>query len=260
MLSHLFHFKTGAVSHTGHLRDHNEDNYLVVPENGLWLVADGMGGHAGGDYASHAIVSHLAALGRPASAPDLQERFVHRLSAANAEIQDKSRDVGATIGSTVVALLIFEQHFSCIWSGDSRIYLLRDDRLTQVSRDHTEANDLLDRGVITAHQAETWHRKNVITRAVGVHADVRIDQKYGTLRDGDTFLLCSDGLNAHVGDAEIRTALQSCAPQEACDRLLGLTLERGASDNTTILVVKVASGARSPDGLTNIFDMSQSRM
>lgn len=258
MLAKSFRFETGAISHTGHARDHNEDRYLAEPPSGVWLVADGMGGHHGGEFASSSIVEHLGSIGRPSSAPDLQARFVERLSRANGQINEHAQNAGATIGSTVVALLAFEQHFACIWSGDSRIYLIRDGQLSQLSRDHTEANELLDRGVITAEQAETWHRKNVITRAVGVGPEVQIDQKYGTLRNRDTFILCSDGLNAHVADEEILDVARKHQPQRACELLLEMTLDRGASDNTTIMVVRAFDKTEVGD-MTNIFDMQPAR-
>ncbi|MBT0957255.1 serine/threonine-protein phosphatase [Alphaproteobacteria bacterium KMM 3653] len=233
-----FRFETGAISHTGYARDHNEDKMYAEPDSGLWVVADGMGGHHGGEFASGSIVEHLATLGNPTSAPDLQARFVERINRANSQIQIHAQSAGATIGSTVVGLLAFEQHFACVWSGDSRIYLIRDGQLTQLSRDHTEANELFDRGAITAEEAENWPRKNVITRAIGVHPDVHLDHKYGTLRNRDTFVLCSDGLTAHVLDHEILDVARKVQPQKACDTLLDLTLERGATDNTTVMVVR----------------------
>ena len=256
MLAKSFRFETGAVSHTGHARDHNEDNYLIEPHSGVWLVADGMGGHERGDYASGAIVQHLGSIGRPAHAPDLEARFTERLSRANSEINAHAQRSGATIGSTVVALLAYEQHFACVWSGDSRAYLIRDGQLTQVSRDHTEANELLDRGVITPEQAETWHRKNVITRAVGVAPEVQLEKRFGTLRNRDTFILCSDGLNAHVEDDEILDVARKHQPQEACQILLDRTLQRGASDNTTVVVVRAFDKTEVGD-MTQIFEMPQ---
>lgn len=239
MIGKSFRFETAEVSHTGLARDHNEDRVLSEPESGLWLVADGMGGHQRGDYASGMIVDTLRSIGRPTSAPDLQARFVDRLNRANDQIHAFARTNGATIGSTVVALLAYQQHFACVWSGDSRAYLVRDGNLSPMSRDHTEANELLDRGAITEEEAENWPRKNVITRAIGVGAEVRLDHTYGTLRPKDTFILCSDGLTAHVSDLEILEMAQRGAPQQACKAMLDLTLERGATDNTTVLVVRV---------------------
>lgn len=235
-----FRFETGAVTHQGCVRDHNEDGFLLLPERGLWLVADGMGGHYGGEFASSAIVSHLESIGRASSAPDLQARFVDRISAANAAIQQHSREShGVTIGATVAALLAYENHFACVWSGDSRIYLLRDGQLSQVSRDHTEVQDLLDSGAITAEQAENWPRRNVITRAIGVRPEVQLDHIYGTLRDRDRFLLCSDGLTKYADFATLRRIVPRAPLETVAETLLQLALDGGGADNISIVVVDV---------------------
>lgn len=187
-----------AVSHAGCVRPLNEDNFLVEPQSGLWLVADGMGGHDAGEVASASIVEHLATMGIATSAPDLRARFEDRLARAHAEIRRVAQERGVTIGSTVAALLAIDGRFACLWSGDSRVYLVRDDAISQVSRDHTEVQELLDRGVITADEARNWPRRNVITRAVGVSDDIDVDIAQGELQPGDTFVLGTDGLTAHV--------------------------------------------------------------
>lgn len=241
MADKYFRFMTGAVTDVGCVRDHNEDRYLADPRAGLWVVADGMGGHLGGEYASGSIVEELGSVGLAASAPDLQARFLDRLERANDYIQSLSRDRGgAIIGSTVVAILVYEKEFACIWAGDSRAYRLRDGQLRQISRDHTEAQELLDRGTITAEEAANWPRRNVITRAVGVAPQVSYEVISGQLKDGDQFLLCSDGLTGHVEDGEIQAAMLNGSPQGACDKLLQMTLDRGATDNVTIVTVRVS--------------------
>ena len=228
-----------GVSHKGCVRDHNEDNYLVEPQTGLWVVADGMGGHEAGELASASIVDHLATIGIPSSAPDLRARFEDRLNRANAEIRNISRSRGITIGSTFAALLAMDGRFACLWAGDSRIYLVRNGRISQVSKDHSEVQELLDRGVISAEEALTWPRSNVITHAVGVSDQLRIDFQQGVLMAGDVFVLSTDGLTAHVRDAEIEAAVRSAAPQAACRSLLETVLARGGSDNVTIVLVKI---------------------
>ena len=239
MIETAFLFETGAGSDTGCVRDHNEDTFLVQSESGIWLVADGMGGHEAGEFASAAIRDAAASVGRAVSAPDLQARFMDRLARAHTTIQAQSQRLGgATVGATLVALLAYDRHFVCIWSGDSRIYLLRQGHLRQVTMDHTEVNELLKNGAITAEQALTWPRRNVITRAIGVHARPMTDEIPGALMHGDTFLLCSDGLTEHVEDAEMFGALSEMAPQEACNHLIALTLSRGARDNVTVVVVQ----------------------
>jgi len=242
-----FTFETGAATDTGCVRDHNEDRYFVGGGSGVWLVADGMGGHEAGDFASQTIADSAASIGLPSSAPDLQARFMDRLTLAHDKIQQQSARLnGATVGATLVALLIYEKHFACIWSGDSRIYLLRDGVYRQVTTDHTEVQELLRTGAITPDQAATWPRKNVITRAIGVAARPMTDEVYGTLQSGDAFLLCSDGLTEHVSDAEMAQMLGQFPAQEACNRLIDLTLSRGARDNVTVVVLRCLSQRAGP--------------
>lgn len=239
MIETSFIYDTGAASDTGVVRNHNEDSYLVQAEAGVWLVADGMGGHAAGDFASQTIAQSVGSIGLPISAPDLQARFMDRLMRAHMAIKAQSARLnGATVGATLVALLTHDRHFACIWSGDSRIYLLRGGHYTQVTVDHTEVQELLRNGAITPEQALTWPRKNVITRAIGVHDRPMTDERSGELYDGDTFLLCSDGLTEHITDGEMALALTQFGPQEACDQLVALTLARGARDNVTVIVVR----------------------
>ncbi len=235
-----------AVSHAGCVRPLNEDNFLVEPQSGLWLVADGMGGHDAGEVASASIVEHLATMGIATSAPDLRARFEDRLARAHAEIRRVAQERGVTIGSTVAALLAIDGRFACLWSGDSRVYLVRDDAISQVSRDHTEVQELLDRGVITADEARNWPRRNVITRAVGVSDDIDVDIAQGELQPGDTFVLGTDGLTAHVSDGEILSAVAGGSPQQACEALLQMVLARGGTDNVTIIVVRMLDAANMP--------------
>lgn len=241
-----FPFDSYGVSHQGRVRSHNEDNFLVEPESGLWLVADGMGGHEAGEVASGSIVEHLAHMGIASSAPDLRARFEDRLSKAHAEIRRISVARGETIGSTVAALLAIDGQFACIWSGDSRVYLVRHAVISQVSRDHTEVQDLLDRGIITANEARAWPRKNVITRAVGVSDEIAFDIEQGDILPGDIFVLGTDGLTAHIADEEIRATVTSLPPRQACEDLLATVLSRGGTDNVTIIVVRMHNTPNGP--------------
>lgn len=249
MQTRVFRFDTGALSHTGKVRSLNEDSYSVVQNGESWtvaIVADGMGGHSAGDVASRAIVAEVRSIGVPSSAPDLRARFEDRINRANEAILDLSRENdGVTIGATVAALLTYESRYACIWSGDSRVYLIRGNAISQVSRDHTEAQDLLDRGIISAAEAETWPRKNVITRAIGVTSPAPLEIAQGMIEPGDVFVVCSDGLTGHVSDDEIFRLVAQNSPQAACEALVDLTLERGALDNVTVIVVRcVAAGER----------------
>lgn len=240
-------FESYGVSHKGCVRHHNEDSYLVEPQIGLWVVADGMGGHEAGEVASASIVEHLATIGIASSAPDLRARFEDRLSRAHDEIRQISRSRGVTIGSTVAALLAMDGRFACLWSGDSRVYLIRNSEISQISRDHTEVQELLDSGVISEAEAENWPRRNVITRAIGVSDEIDIDFQQGETLAGDVFVLATDGLTAHVSDAEIAAAVVAAAPQAACENLLATVLDRGGTDNVTIVLVKIRDKGNGSD-------------
>ncbi len=238
-----FGFETGEATNTGRVREHNEDSLITRPEFGVWVVADGMGGHAAGDYASQMITEESQSVGKSSSLPDLEARFMERLVRAHDTIRAHAVELGSgTIGATVVSLLVFEETYACIWSGDSRIYLSRGGHLVQQTRDHTEVQHLLDTGAINAEEAKTWPRKNVITRAVGVSEAPQCDVVEGVLEDGDVFLLCSDGLTEHLDDDEIGafldTARHGAPMQEICDEMIDQVLERGAKDNVTCVVVR----------------------
>lgn len=242
MANDYFKIETGGTTNTGCIRDHNEDSFVVRPEQGVWVVADGMGGHDAGDYASQTITGEMASIGFAISATDLQARFMERLGRAHSQIRAHADSLGGgTVGATLVGLLIFEAEYAVIWSGDSRIYRMRDGVLAQLTKDHTEVQELLEAGMITPEEAETWPRKNVITRAIGVSEEPHCDMATGNVRAGDVFLLCSDGLTEHNNDADLQSLLHGAtSPQEACDLMIAQTLERGAKDNTTAVVITVA--------------------
>jgi protein phosphatase len=142
------------------------------------------------------------------------------------------------IGSTIAMLLAYGSHYACVWSGDSRIYRVRGGKIAQISRDHTAVQELIDNGTLTPDEARAWPERHVITRAIGVYDEPELELQYGVLSPGDVFVLCSDGLTAHVSDDEIRYYVSTRPSQEACDDLIALTLRRGAVDNVTVLVVR----------------------
>lgn len=232
-------FESYGVSHTGYVRTNNEDNYLIEPESGLWAVADGVGGHEAGEVASASIVAHLATIGVTSSAPELRARFEDRLTRAHEEIRAISAARGVTIGSTIAALLAMNGSFACFWAGDSRVYLVRDGAISQISRDHTEVQELLDQGMISPSEALTWPRRHVITHAVGITDEIVIDAHQGQTLPGDIFVLSTDGLTNHVSDEEIEAAVLASPPQAACKDLLQLALDRGGTDNITIVLVHI---------------------
>ena len=230
-------FDTGAATHVGRVRQRNEDSYLARPETGIWMVADGMGGHSAGDLASATVVKALESIERPSSASDLLARCEDRVIEANARLLEIAHERGGiVIGATVAMLLIYDRDFACVWSGDSRIYLVRGGSISQVTHDHTEVADLMAEGLLDPAEAKNYPGRNVITRAIGVRDDPELEMRNGVLEPDDRFVICSDGLTGHVEDGEILKAVQKGTSQQACDQLIALTLQRGALDNVTVVV------------------------
>jgi protein phosphatase len=246
-------FETGAGTHVGRVRKANEDSYITRPDIGLWAVADGVGGYEAGQLASQTVVSDLDTLGPSVSKADQIARFSERILRANDHIRDLMLERGGSpMGSTVASVLIFNRTYACAWSGDSRVYLVRDSTINQLSKDHSEVQELIDEGLITPEQARTWPRRNVITRAIGIFDDPGLEVNEGDVLPGDTFLICSDGLTGHISDDEICAYVDGYRPQEACDRMIAETLERGATDNVSIIIVRCHRAER-----TNFFPGSQ---
>ncbi|KIT16801.1 PP2C family protein-serine/threonine phosphatase [Jannaschia aquimarina] len=236
-------YDAAAQTDVGRVRDHNEDAALSRPDLGVFVVSDGMGGHEAGDWASQTIVDTISSVGVGSSLPDLESRFQERLVRAHELVAERGAELGAPVGATVVSLLTYEAEWACAWSGDSRLYRLRNGRLERISRDHTEAQALVDAGQLTPEEAAVWPRKNVITRAVGVTGDPVCEIVRGTLAADDVFLLCSDGLTEHLNDREIAEHLNTGSSAQAiCATLVAEVLERGARDNVTALVVRVKPG------------------
>lgn len=240
MVGPVFRLETEAQSHVGMVRQLNEDRAYADPANGVWVVADGMGGHEAGDFASDAIVRHLQASAfNAASAMDLETVFRTAILSANDEIYAVSRQRGnVVIGSTVVGLLTYGNVYRCYWSGDSRAYLLRGDMLARLTRDHTEVQDLLDRGLLTEEEARVYPHGTAITHAIGVGQEPHLDYADGDVRAGDVFLLCSDGLTAHLDDLEIGQIMTGRRARDICQELVNSALYRGGTDNVTVNVVR----------------------
>ena len=237
-------FDSGAATHVGKVRKRNEDSYLVRPEVGIWAVADGMGGHEAGDLASSTIIEALRSVERPSSAADLLEQCEERIATVNMRLKEIGRARGGVIvGATVALLLAFDNYYACVWAGDSRIYVVRDNKIIQLSQDHTEVEELLVKGVITREEAKTWRAGNALTRAIGAADEVELEITSGPMVSGDAFVICSDGLTRHVSDEEILNHVGSGFSQDACDKLVALTLERGATDNVTLVVVRFQADA-----------------
>lgn len=230
--------ETGAATHVGKVRQRNEDNYLVATERGLWAVADGMGGHDAGDVASRIVIEELNAVAPPSTAAELLASCETRMMNANSRLRQLADDRGKLVGTTIAILLAFDTFYAGVWSGDSRIYRIRQGTIEQVSLDHTEVQEMLSEGTLNAEEAMAWPRRNVITRAIGVQDNPELEMRSGALEAGDIFVVCSDGLTAHVADEEILALANRQRPQSACDALIAQTLDRGATDNVTVVIVR----------------------
>ena len=234
-------FESGASSDVGRVRKVNEDAFLMRPVAGLWTVSDGMGGHEAGRLASSMVVEAMQSIEPHETAAGLLADCERRLTLVNQILRRVAQDRGYSIvGATVVILLIHGRNRACLWSGDSRIYRVRGGVIEQLTRDHSEAEELVSRGIMTREEVKHWPRRNVITRAIGVTDVPEIDIVDGLVEAEDVYVLCSDGLTNHVDDDEIRDIVGDgdVDVQIACDRLIGLTLERGAKDNVTAVVVR----------------------
>lgn len=233
-----FRWTSAALTDIGLVRSRNEDAYLDQPERGLWAVADGMGGHAYGDLASRMVVDALNRIPRPATMKQSIADTCDQLRKVNQQLRAEAalRSV-PVIGSTVVVLLACGREAACVWAGDSRIYLVRNARLQQLTRDHSQAEEMKSRGVVPG-DAQAYVIPNLITRAVGAADSLDIDQLSLELHDGDLFLACSDGLSNAVDEQDIVAAMLGGDCRVAAERLVALALANGGRDNITVVVAR----------------------
>jgi protein phosphatase len=236
-----FRWWSSSVSDRGRRRKVNEDASLSLPECGIWVVADGMGGHTRGDLASQYVIESFQDFPQANSIDEIATYGRACLQRANDRViaEVAKMEPGHVMGSTVVVLLVYERHYVVLWVGDSRVYRLRSGKLRQLTKDHSVVQQMIDDGEIDASQARGHPASNRITRAVGVSSQMHVDEARGSLRDGDTLLLCSDGLIIEVDDDEIAAILDEFDCEPATQELLDLSLERGARDNVTIQVVQI---------------------
>ena len=229
-----------ARSHTGLLRDGNEDSVYAGPR--LLAVADGMGGHAAGEVASAVAIAAIAPLDQDAPGPDLLGALHGSALAANQHLRDMVAADSALhgMGTTLVAVLFAGSRLGLLHVGDSRAYLLRDGELSQITHDHTFVQALVDEGRISEDEASTHPQRAVVTRILDGRPDVEFDLSVREARVGDRYLLCSDGLTGPVGRTEtLQEALAIADPQECVDRLVQLALKGGGPDNVTVVVADV---------------------
>jgi serine/threonine protein phosphatase PrpC len=227
-----------ALTHTGRVRKVNEDSILALPDQKIWVVADGMGGHAGGDFASQTVVDSVAMI-------PLDLDPAERMQALRAAIQGAHQTIlqeietrgGAVIGAAVVALMISGEHFVAFWAGDCRLYRLRGEAIEMLTSDHSVVAEYVAAGEMTWDEAELHPQSNAITRAVGVGDELELEKIRGTLVPGDRFLLCSDGLNKYAGFETLRRAMVGTPVETVSEKLMNIALTGGGADNISVIVV-----------------------
>jgi protein phosphatase len=226
----------GVVTDIGQVRERNEDSFLVDPP--LYAVADGMGGHRGGEVASKLALETVEALARSGKGGGLAEQ----VREANRAVFERSMTDRAVsgMGTTLTGAVVDDEGAHIVHVGDSRAYLLRAGSLRQLTEDHTLVNRMVQAGEITPDEAEVHPHRNVVTRVVGTEPDVRVDEQVVPLLEGDRLLLCSDGLTNMVTIEQIRAILESNpSAQDAATRLVRAANRAGGIDNITVIVVDV---------------------
>jgi protein phosphatase len=224
----------------GNVRPRNEDAILVRDDLGLWVVADGLGGHSAGDVASRAVVDALAALQRGPDLASFVDAIDDALSTVNDQLRTMARERGAdAIGSTVVVLVHDEDMLMCGWVGDSRAYAFEHGRLSRLTQDHVVDDASED---LTRLQGRAAPRPGALTRAIGASAQLHVDWTVIGCRRGQRFVLCSDGVNKEMDDAELETHLRHCPdPESLVDRVIDTSLSRVGRDNVSAIALYLSA-------------------
>jgi PPM family protein phosphatase len=252
-----------GLTDTGRKRDHNEDSFCVDVDLGLFVVADGMGGHAGGGTASRLAVQAIEeqvrntrakslgeeTVGSGGDGTELRNTLVETVREACRSIfkQAQSDPALTGMGTTVTAVQVDGETALVAHVGDSRCYLARGGRIYQITEDHSLVNEQLKAGAITAEEARNSRFKNIITRSVGFEENVQVDAVSLVLEVGDRLVICSDGLSNLVQDDEIREVVTDAALDRAPDKLVDLANARGGDDNITVVVVRTEADQAADD-------------
>jgi len=239
-MSRVFSFTSVENTHQGNVRTLNEDSILSRPDAGLWVVADGMGGHEAGEVASQMLVADLASLPSRAYVSDFVDDVEDTLLLVNQKLRTHSMAHlnGLTVGSTVACLILRGAIGVVLWVGDSRLYRFRDGQLEQLTKDHSEVQAQIDRGVLTPEQAENSSIKNMLSRAIGAFESVDVDVNAFPIKHDDVFLLCSDGLYNELSAKELKQILSRGPLTKISDKLMSECLRNEAKDNVSFIVVK----------------------
>lgn len=229
-----FRWVSGAATHTGNIRKVNQDAYLDRSDIGLWAVADGMGGHSDGEKASRLLVERLALIGHQGLLGMAVTAIDKTLREVNAQLLKDAQALGRDlIGSTIVTLTAVGDHCALLWVGDSRAYRLRQGELVQLTTDHTQVQQMLVQGLLTAEQARNHPLAHILARAIGGNPELTVDYHVEALQDGDRFLLCSDGLDKELEPERILRLLEGSEPTPTAQSLIAAARDAGGRDNIT---------------------------
>jgi serine/threonine protein phosphatase PrpC len=226
-------------SDVGLVRSANEDSLAALSREQVWVVADGMGGHDHGKLASSSIVAALEAATIPEEMGEACDAVADAIQAANAESLAEAKALGSKMGSTVVALVVRDRQFAVLWAGDSRAYVFRGRELHQLTHDHTQVQEMVDRGLLTAEEAAGHPMAHVLARAVGVVPVLEIDAVSDEALPDDIFLLCSDGLHGVLSAEEIAEILAQSG-RSSVEPLITACIARGAPDNISVILVRAS--------------------
>lgn len=250
-----------GMTDVGVKRTNNEDNYLINDELNLFVVCDGMGGHAGGEFASAIAVNTVEEVlttieirpdaegfdpsGEPNTVELMREKLRYAIRLAGKRIHERAQvdSEYQGMGTTCLALIVDGGNAFMAHVGDSRGYLIRDGKIEQLTEDHSLVNERVRAGLITEEEAKTHKLKNIITRSLGFMEDVEIDLSVRAVLRGDHFVLCSDGLSNFVEAEEMCQSVLELGPQESARRMIEAACERGGDDNITVVVVRIDEAA-----------------
>lgn len=232
-----------SYTDTGQRRSINEDSVLELLDQHLWLVADGMGGHSNGDYASQLVTRTLQQFQASTLAGVSKARLIRSLDDCNGQLLAKAeREQVDVVGCTVVLLQARRNSLLCSWSGDSRAYRLRNGQLLQLTQDHSQASAVADRDWLR-HPVSLIEPTQMLTHAIGGAPELALEHCWFSIRDDDVYLLCTDGLNKEVSDEEIQLAMRSNSEGKAVlDTLASLYQQRGARDNVGMIWLTRSAG------------------
>jgi serine/threonine protein phosphatase Stp1 len=225
-------------THEGCVRELNEDRFFTAEESGVFIVADGMGGHKFGDRASTMIVEHVTAAQKPSGLDDKVTSVSDAIRKANQAIFEEAQTNGSRMGSTVVGLAVEDNRYAVFWAGDSRAYRLRGGDIQQLTKDHTQVQEMVDRGLLKPEEVSRHPMSHVLVRAVGVTPDFDLEESRGEIEPGDIFFLCSDGIYDVLEDDEIAALLAKSRKIDAMEKMIAMALDLGARDNVTGIIVR----------------------